>query len=87
VFELPVTDALNCCVLPNATVAVAGVAETATVDDGVCVDELAQPHKKTETQPRANDDAQRMEILTGGPGAHSQKQGIKRGQQPKEFTH
>ena len=46
VFELPVMDAVNGCVLPTATVAVAGAIETATAG-GVCDDELAQPHKKT----------------------------------------
>src|SRR5712675_507752 len=64
VFELPVMDAVNGCVLPTATVTVAGVIETATVGGGVC-DELAQPHKETETQLRAKNDARRMNILTG----------------------
>jgi hypothetical protein len=36
----------------------------------VC-DELAQPHKKTETQLRARHDARRMNILTGRQGTHS----------------
>ena len=66
VFELPVTDAVNCCVLPAATVTVVGAIETATVGGGVCDDELAHPHKKKETQLRARNDARRMNILTEG---------------------
>src|SRR5712672_307445 len=64
VFELPVMDAVNGCVLPTATVTVAGAIETAIVV-GVC-DELAQPNKKTETQLRARNDARRMNVLTEG---------------------
>jgi len=71
VFELPVTDAVNCCVLPTATVTVVGAIETATVGGGVCDDELAQPHKKTETQLRARNDARRMNILTEGRDTRS----------------
>jgi hypothetical protein len=71
VFEVPVTDAVNCCVLPIATVTVVGAIEIATVGGGVCDDELAQPHKKTETQLRARNDARRMKVLTGGRGTHS----------------
>src|SRR5712675_812089 len=64
VFELPVMDAANGCVLPTATVTVAGAIETAIVVGGVC-EELAQPHEKTVTQLRAIHSARRMNILTG----------------------
>ena len=70
VFELPVMDAVNGCVLPTATATVAGAIETVIVFGGVC-DELAQPHKTTETQLRARNDARRMNILTGRRGTHS----------------
>jgi len=86
VFELPVMDAVNGCVLPTATVTVAGVIETATVVGGVCDDELPQPHKKTETQLRARHDAQRMNILTEGrvPILKSRES---TGAAPRAFTH
>jgi hypothetical protein len=70
VFEVPVMDTVNGCVLPTATVTVAGAIETAIVVGGVC-EELAQPNKKTETQLRARHDARRMNILTGRRGTHS----------------
>jgi len=70
VFELPVMDAVNGCVLPTATATVAGAIETVIVFGGVC-DELAHPNKKTETQLRARHDARRMNILTGRRGTHS----------------
>jgi hypothetical protein len=86
-FELPVIDAVNCCVLPTGTVAVGGRTETATVGAGVRDEEPAQPHNKTETQLRARDITQRIKILSGGLVGHVLNAGIKGWTAPKAFTH
>jgi hypothetical protein len=69
VFDVPVTLAVNCCVLPTATLTVEGETETATEVLGG--DVLAQPSNKTQTQLRPlKNDAHRMKILTEGQGPH-----------------
>src|SRR4029077_10049401 len=65
VFDVPVTVALNCCVLPTATLAAAGATEIVTV---ALLDVPAQPENKTAKQPRLRNNGRRMQILTGGAG-------------------
>src|SRR5713226_367845 len=84
VFDVPVTVAVNCCVLPTATLTEVGATEIVTV---VLLDVPAQPKNRTETQARPlSNDAQRMKILTGGAGVPIQKQESKSGQHRKH-TH
>jgi hypothetical protein len=66
VFDVPLTVAVNGCVLPTFTLAVAGATEI-VMAGLLLVDVLAQPRNKTHTQLRAvKKDARRMKILTEG---------------------
>ncbi len=65
VFDVPVTVAVNCCVLPTATLAAVGATEIVMV---VLLDVPAQPENKTAAQPRLRNKGRRMKILTGGAG-------------------
>src|SRR6266852_4018259 len=65
VFGVPVTVAVNCCVLPTATLAAVGATEIVMV---VLLDVPAQPENKTAAQPRLRNKGRRMKILTGGAG-------------------
>jgi len=65
VFDVPVTLAVNCCVLPTATLAAVGATEIVMV---VLLDVPAQPENKTAAQPRLRNKGRRMKILTGGAG-------------------
>jgi len=67
VFDVPATVALNCCVLPTATLAAVGATEIVVV--AVLLDVPAQPASKTAAQPRPRCSTRRMKILTGGAGA------------------
>jgi hypothetical protein len=78
VFDVPVTVALNCCVLPTATLAAVGATDIVTV--AVLLDVPAQPASKTAAQPRPRYSTRRMKILTGGAGGPIQKQDSKSGQ-------
>lgn len=74
-FGVPATVAVNCCVFPMATLAVAGTTETETGTATVLSDLAAQPHhRKIERQPKATRTERRMRILTGGGGSLLQKQ-------------
>jgi hypothetical protein len=66
VFDVLVTVAVNCCVMPTAVLTAVGATETVT---GVLLDVLAQPNKKTEMQPRPHRKEARMNVLTGGRGS------------------
>jgi len=73
VFDVPVTVALNCCVLPTGTLAAVGATEMVTM--AVLLDVPAQPASKTAAQPRPRCSiTRRMKILTGGAGGPIQKQ-------------
>jgi hypothetical protein len=64
-FDVPVTVAANCCVLPTATLAAVGATEI--VMAVVLLDVPAQPASKTVAQLRPRN-RRRMKILTGGAG-------------------
>src|SRR6266446_6781303 len=66
VFDVLVTVAVNCCVMPTTALTTVGAMETVT---GVLLDVLAQPNKKTEMQPRPHRKEARMNVLTGGRGS------------------
>src|SRR5579864_5369924 len=85
VFEVPVTVAVNCCVIPTDTLAVAGIADTATE---VLFDEPAHPKNRIETQARAHEsDVPRMKILTGGAGSPFSNAEIRKQSTPRVLTH
>jgi hypothetical protein len=77
VFDVPLTVAVNGCVLPTFTLAVAGATDIVTAGL-LLVDVLAQPRNKTHTQLRAvKKDARRMKILTEGRSPFS-KTGVRK---------
>src|SRR4029077_1347571 len=77
VFVVPATVALNCCVLPTATLATVGATDIVTM--AVLLDVPAQPASTTAAQPRPRSSTRRMKILTGGAGGPIQKQESKSG--------
>ena len=70
IFDVPVTVAVNCCVLPAATLTAIGATEIVTV---VLLDVPAQPENREVTQPRPRNKRRRMKVLTGGAGVPTQK--------------
>jgi len=72
VFDVPVTVAVNCCVLPTATLAAVGATDIVTM--AVLLDVPAQPASKTAAQLRLRCKTRRMKILTRGAGGPIQKQ-------------
>jgi len=70
VFDAPVTVAVNCCVLPAATLTAIGATEIVTV---VLLDVPAQPENRTAAQAKLRNKRRRMKVLTGGAGVPIQK--------------
>src|SRR6266446_4662078 len=70
VFDVPVTVAVNCCVLPAATLTAIGATEIVAV---VLLDVPAQPENRTAAQAKLRNKRRRMKVLTGGAGVPIQK--------------
>src|SRR5690242_20903863 len=78
VLEVPVTVAVNCTVLPTATLTLAGLTDTATC---VLFEVPAQPSNKTESKLKPlTKNAKRMAILTGGRDSYCPKLNSRGGQ-------
>ena len=79
VFDVPVTVAVNCCVLPTLTVAAAGATETETAVV-VLLEVAAQPENRIAAQIAPIKNGRRpIKVLTEGEGFLVQKRGVQSG--------
>jgi hypothetical protein len=83
VFDVPVTVAVNCCVLPTATLAAVGA--TDSVIGLVLLAVPAQLTTKTAAQPRPRISRRRMKILTGRGRGSPFKKKSKSGLHPQHY--